>query len=111
MPEYGDILLALLMRTAKIAPDNLYFSSTAPGNVQLTLFSDRGELLLSCVTMTDDVASYPVSPFTVRVKCHFRPTRVTLLPEGKPIKFTYRDGHITFRTRTLRIFDMYRIEH
>lgn len=110
MPEYGDILLELLFRTAQITPDELYFSTSAPGNVQLTLFSDRGELLLSCVTMSDDVDSYPIAPFNVRVKCHFKPAGVTLLPEGKPVKFTYRDGHITFRTRTLRIFDMYRIE-
>ena len=110
MPEYGDILLDLIFDTAKITPDELYFHTTAPGNVQLTLFASPGERLLSTVVMTDDVASYPIAPFTVRVKCDSAPKSVTLLPEGKPVKFTVRDGYVTFRTRKLHIFDMYRIE-
>lgn len=110
MPEYGDILLALLYDTANIDPAAFSFRTTAPGNVELTLFASEGEKLLSCVVLTDDVDSYLIASFTVRVKCNNVPRSVTLLPDGKPVRFTYRDGYVSFRTRKLHIFDMYRIE-
>lgn len=58
----------------------------------------------------EEVDAYPVAPFTVRVKCDRAPKAVTLLPEGKPVKFSYRNGFVSFLTRKLHIFDMYRIE-
>lgn len=106
--EYGEILWSLVSRFADLS--KLSFASTAPANVELTLFVSAGEKLVSAVVLCDTAASDPVASFTVRVKCDRAPKAVTLLPEEKPVKFLYKDGYVSFRTRKLQIFDMYRIE-
>lgn len=105
--EYCELLWGLVSRLARVK--GLSFASDAPGNVELTMFASEGERLVNAVVLSDDVKAYPVAPFRVRVKCETEPKSVTLLPEGRPVKFTYRNGYVSFRTRTLRIYDCYRI--
>ena len=106
--EYGEILWNLMSDAAGIS--DLSFMASAPANVELTLFGSADEKLLSAVVLSDAGAAYPIAPFTARVRCETAPRAVTLLPEGKPVKYTYKDGYVSFRTRKLNIFDMYRIE-
>ena len=105
--EYGDILLNLVERA--IGEYKHSFTSDAPGNVEITLFEDNGEMLVNCTSLASGYKSYPVSPFKIRVKRNERPDRVELLPGGEAVSFNYSDGYVEFETRTLNIFDMYRI--
>ena len=105
--EYGDILLSLLKRFGGVGAPS--FGSAAPANVELTMFEDGGERLVSCIVHSQDTASYPVAPFAVKVRCETAPSSVTLLPDNTPVAFEYSDGYVTFMSRTLNIFDMYRI--
>lgn len=106
--EYSDIVLSLVKRFADISKPS--FETDAPCDVELTLFESEGEKLVNCTVLTVGYKAYPVSPFTVRVKCEKKPKSVTLLPEGKPVEFEYQNGYAEFKTRMLNIFDMYRID-
>ena len=105
--EYSDIILSLLRRLGCV--DEPSFETDAPGNVEITLFESEGEKLVNCTVLTAGYKAYPVSPFTVRVKCEQAPRSVTLLPEGTPVEFEYKNGYAEFKTRMLNIFDMYRV--
>ena len=106
--EHGDILLSLLRRFADL--DKPSFKTDAPDNVELTLFEGEGEMLVNCTVLHAGSRSYPVSPFSVRVRCETVPHSVALLPAGEHITFTYENGYVCFEARKLNIFDMYRIE-
>ena len=105
--EYGDIVLSLVSRFADLSKPS--FETNAPGNVEITLFENEGEMLVNCTLMTIGYKAFPVSPFKIRVKCE-RAKTVTLLPENTTIDFKQENGYIEFETRSLNIFDMYRIE-
>ncbi|MBQ8356488.1 MAG: alpha-L-fucosidase [Clostridia bacterium] len=105
--ESGDILWSVLSAAGGLTAPS--FKTTAPANVELTLFEDGDEKFLNAVVLCDDAATYPVAPFIVKVKVSTEPKAVELLPEGKPVPFTYRDGYVSFKARKLHIFDMYRI--
>ena len=107
--EYSDIILSLIRRFGGI--DAPSFETNAPDNVEITLFESEGEKLINCTVLTVGYKAYPVSPFTVRVKCEREPSAVTLLPEQTPVEFGYSDGYVAFEARKLNIFDVYRIEY
>ena len=48
--------------------------------------------------------------FGIAVKTEKKPRSVRLLPDGEEISFVYKDGYVSFRALTLKIFDMYIIE-
>ena len=105
--EYGDIVLNLVKKA--MGEYKPAFKSDAPGNVEITLFENEGEKLVNCTVLTTGYKAYPATPFKVAVKCEKRPSRVELLPNGETVDFIYSDGYAEFETRTLNIFDMYRI--
>ena len=106
--EYGDILLELIKRFADLSKPS--FETSAPGNVEITLFEGEGEKLVNCTAMTVGYKAYPIMSFKVRVKCDGAKS-VTLLPDNTPIDFKQENGYVEFEARTLNIFDMYRIEY
>lgn len=104
--DYGEILLSLLMGKKR----DFAVRTDAPEDVEITLFRDGDELLASAVHLSDRVRERTVPAFRLSIKCEREPKAVRLLPDGAPIKFSYKGGYVTFRARTLRIFDMYSIE-
>ena len=78
--------------------------------MEITLFRDGDELLASAVQLSDRVKERTVPSFRLSIKCEREPKAVRLLPDGTPLKFSYKKGYVTFRARTLRTFDMYSIE-
>jgi hypothetical protein len=106
--EYGDIVLELIKRFADLSKPS--FETSAPGNVEITLFEGEGEKLVNCTAMTAGYKAYPIMSFKVRVKCDGAKS-VTLLPDNTPIDFKQENGYVEFEARTLNIFDMYRIEY
>ena len=105
--EYGDILWSLIR--SLMSADGLSYTSTAPGYVEHTLFRSEDELLFNSTALTDGAEAYPVAPFTVSVRCDRVPRAVTLVPTGEDVAFRYENGYVTFETRTLQIYDLYRI--
>lgn len=81
----------------------------APSQVELIPFTADREILISAVDMgvTEDRIS--IAPFTVSVKTEAEPRQVQLLPNETPIAFSYQNGYVSFQTRALDLFDMYRI--
>ena len=106
MDDYRYIVLRLVPE----AKPHKSVKSDAPANVELTLFRDEEGMTLNAVVLCDEVKSTAVPAFRVKVAAETAPRAVKLLPEGREVPFTYRNGYVSFRTRTLRIFDMYRIE-
>ena len=84
--------------------------TTASRNTEIITFKAENEILVSAVYLTDDEVTEIQNPFTVSVKSEKAPKAVTLLADGSKAEFDYKDGFITFKTRELNIFDMYRIE-
>lgn len=106
MEDYGEILLSLLLGNKR----DFAVRTDAPEDVEITLFRGGDEILASAVLLSDRVRERAVPSFRLSIKCEREPKAVRLLPDGAPIKFSYKKGYVTFRARTLRIFDMYSIE-
>ena len=104
--DYGEILLSLLMDKKR----DFAVRTDAPEDVEITLFRDGDELLASAVQLSDRVKERTVPSFRLSIKCEREPKAVRLLPDGTPVKFSYKKGYVTFRARILRTFDMYSIE-
>ena len=65
---------------------------------------------INLVHLSEDEEAITVAPFDVSLKCEQKAKRVTLIPTGEDIPFSQANGEITFKSRELRIFDMYEIE-
>ncbi len=84
--------------------------TTAPKQVELVTFADSGAVQISALDMGVDEERRHIESFKVSVKAASAPKRVLLLPDETELEFTYDNGEVTFNTRELDIFDMYRIE-
>ena len=102
--EYRSIFLALLH---KGGTPEYFFASDAPPHVELTAFTERDRVMVNAVALDEETVSRPVEPFEIRVRCHAG--YVKLLPQGEPVDFETKDGYTVFRTRTLRVLDMYEL--
>ncbi len=84
--------------------------TTAPMQVELVTFADKDAIQVSAIDMGVDEERRHIASFEVSVKVERAPKRVLLLPDESELDFIYADGKVTFKTRELDIFDMYRIE-
>lgn len=102
--EYGAILLGIVQTAA---PQRFSLETDAPADVELNAFREENAVTVNAVSLWEERGAVP--PFTVRVKTP-APKAVRLLPGGEELPFRYEDGRTVFESRTLDIFDMYRIE-
>ena len=84
------------------------FEVEAHPAVEATLFHqrDRGRYVLSLVNFQKELPNLPVDGIAVTLRLPARVKSVTLLPDGKALKFRERDGVTTFtapRLETLRM--------
>ncbi len=105
--EYTQVLLNLLNYAS---PKEFSFTSDAPTNVEITMFENEDSYTVNTYLMTNEPKIFDITPFTISVKSDKAPKSVTLLPEKSPVEYTYENGKITFKTRTLHFFDMYEIK-
>ena len=84
--------------------------STAPVQVELTLFRLDNALQVNAVALSNETVSPTVPGFEIRVKMEKAPGQVLLMPGKKPLPFRYEDGYAVFEAQSLHIFDMYQIE-
>ena len=105
--EYTQILLNLLKYTS---PKDFSFSSDAPTNVEITMFKNEDSYTINTYLLTNEPKIFPIMPFNITVKAEKAPRKVLLLPNEEPMQFIYESGNITFKTRVLNFFDMYKIQ-
>ena len=107
MEDYRVIFLGLLDRlTDKTA---FSFRSTAPDDVELTLFEDADAFYLHAVHMDERVVMKSTAPFAVSVRFAGKVAGVEHLPDQAPVGFTQQDGYVTLQAASLRVCDTYRI--
>ena len=99
--------------------DRLVVLKNTPINVEMFLNSRGDERFIHLVNYTGDKreAGAPVVQdmmtvhgIVVRAKADSRPKRITLVPEGRDIAFSYSDGWVEFPAEPLDIHSVYRIE-
>jgi len=105
--EYRDIFLNIINSVSKQAY-SVY--SDAPFNVELVSYKDENSFTVNACVLCEEIKTVPVAPFEIRIKTNAKPKRVALLPSEEDVPFTFKDGYTIFKTRTLNIFDMYKIE-
>mgnify|MGYP003303158589 CR=1 FL=1 len=105
--EYREIFLNIIESVSKPKYSLL---SDAPHNVEIVSYKDENSFTVNVSVLCEESKSVPVVPFKIRIKTDAKPSRVILLPNEDQISFSYEDGYTIFKTRTLNIFDMYKID-
>jgi len=103
---YREILINILNYAGLGKPT---VTAKASPNVEIIAFKNPNSITLSAVYITDAEDTEIQSPFEVSVKAD-NVKSVTLLPLGEEMPFTQKDGYVTFKTKELNIFDMYKLE-
>ena len=104
--EYGKIFTNLL----ELFHPAYSFSSTAPGNVELTLFKRENRWLVHTYQVSEEEFVSSVPGFTVSVRTQTAPKQVVLAPTRTPVPFRFKDGITSFEARDLKIYDLYLLE-
>ena len=105
LEDYGEILLSLVFEGKR----DFLIRTDAPESVETVVFDAEGEQLIHVVNHNERMHVPDVPPFRISVRCEREPRQIQLLPDETPVKFTWRSGYATFRTKKLHIFDMYRL--
>ncbi len=105
---YHSILLDLLKNVFCFEPT---ISSSAPKNVEITAFEEKNATTINAVLLNSEYKAPSIDSFEILCKTPQTPKEVTLLPNHEPIPFAYSNGVVSFKTRKLNIFDMYRITY
>jgi len=103
--DYGEILLSLVFGQKR----DFTIRTDAPTSVEAVLFHSENELLVNLVAHNTRTHAVDIPSFHVSVKCAYPPREIRLAPDGQPVKFSWRNGYVSFRTRKLHIFDLYQI--
>ena len=108
MYEYEEIFYRLI---TDLLDDHKpsFVSGDAPHDVELTLFSEADAYTLNICSVEERAFSKLYPSFSVSVKTDKRPVSVKLLPSEDEIGFEYENGYVTFKTKPLDIYDMYKI--
>ena len=84
--------------------------SDAPKDVEIVTFNCQDHLLVSTVVMNMDYKARKIEEFSISVKCEKPPKAVLLLPTDEEVPFVYINGVLTFDSKHLEIFKMYKIQ-
>ncbi|MBO5294225.1 MAG: hypothetical protein J6B71_03140 [Clostridia bacterium] len=105
--QHRDVFMNLIRRYYAESEQTL--TTTASKHVELITFQDEREVLVSAVNIGDAEDGRMIPAFEVTVKTDAPVTGVYLLPSETSVPFTYAEGKVTFASRELDLFDMYRI--
>ena len=83
--------------------------SDAPNNVEIISFETDNSLLVSAVDLNTEYKATSVEPFDVKIKVKEYPKKLMVLPDEIDVPFTYSDGYVSFKSKKLNLFDMYKI--
>ena len=107
---YIFLLTAIILCALIFAGLTPSLRTSAPDSVEVITFEKETALQVNLVHLSEDEEAITIAPFDVSLKCDRQAKRVTLIPTGEEIPFSQANGEITFKSRELRIFDMYEIE-
>ena len=105
--EYNDIFINFVYRL--LGNSSLSFLSTAPDDVEITLFEDENNFYVNAIHLNERAIMPDVLPFRVKILCNSKPQRVELLPCLEEIPFEMDGNYVSFYTKPMHIFSMYRI--
>lgn len=101
------VFLNLLTNFLELSP---MLTSDAPKDVEIVTFNCDDYMLLSTVVMNMDYKARKIEDFYINIKSEKTPKSVTLLPTGQEIDFTFENGILSFESKDLKIFKMYKIQ-
>ena len=76
------------------------------GKLQVHLVNTSGDHRNTAIIESID----PVKDIEVSVSCTEKPSRIVCQPDGKELRFKYKDGKATFKLPVLEIYDIIEIE-
>lgn len=85
-------------------------SSDAPKDVEITAFKTDDSVLVNTVLLNTDYKARKVEDFAISVRCEKIPQTVYLLPEERELPCTIEGNTITFESKNMKIFNMYKIQ-
>lgn len=106
--QHRQIAMSILGRYFNT--ENRTLITGAPKMVEAIAFSSENEWQISFCNVGDAEDGRIIQPFDVALKVPKAPTKVSLLPNGEEISFTYIDGRVCFKTKEMDLFSMYKIE-
>ena len=92
-----------------VPKEELMLETSAPRNVELTMFRDNDSLLLHAVQVSDEYELSDINPFTISLKCERELLSIELLPDHQPVPFSFADGRATFNVDGMKAFKMFKI--
>lgn len=105
--DHREILLNLLVRELGFASS---LRSTAPDDVEITVFEADDGLLLHTVLMSTKHFARKVENFDVSLDCKKPPKRLVRLPEGSEVPSVITGNTLSFTSTEQGIFATYKIE-
>lgn len=110
--DYREIFMNLLSRACDFGKAS--FRCNAPEDVEITVFDADDYSTVNVVLLNERKYAREVGAFEISVRYDKEPQKVYLLPEKEgcqkeSIAFEYSEGYVKFKTRNLRVFDMYMI--
>ena len=88
---------------------DLTVKSDAPTDVELTLFDDNGDYLVSAVQFNDEYEARRVADFSIKIKLEKAPKKLLYLPSEECYPFEYDGEYISFNVKSPSILEMYKI--
>ncbi len=104
---YADVLLEIF----KYAGFESSIETTAPQSVEIISFEDKNTFLVSAVNINEEDDAPTIPEFDISIKSKKQPKEILILPSEEKLDFEYSNGVITFTTRNLHIFDMFKINY
>jgi hypothetical protein len=93
--------------------DAVFSSEDAPETVECILFDDpvKKIKLLGLINVQESFHTIPVGGFTVSVYSETAPAAVLVLPDKKPVQYTYEDHHVKICIEGLHIYKMLSLQY
>ena len=105
--EYRKIFLNSIHRL--LDGESMSFLSTAPDNVEITLFEDDECFYINTIQLDERSVMPDVPSFNIKIRCTENVKRVELLPSKREMLFEKKGEYISFDTLPMHVFSMYRI--
>ena len=106
--QHGEIFSNII---AMLAGGDRAFYTDAPECVECVMFDapEEKKKLMGVINLQESFHIQPVNDFSISVACENKPKQVLLLPEERPMPFTYENGRTTVHFDSLKYCEMFMI--
>ncbi|MDR0601553.1 MAG: alpha-L-fucosidase [Treponema sp.] len=104
--QHSDIFAGIIRMLLDVPP--AFASEDAPETVECILFEDpeKKVKLLGLVNIQETFHTIPLHDFTVSVYSETAPKEVLVLPDKKPVSFSYEDKQVKIHIDQLKLYSM-----